>query len=107
MVRKILIGAFCLVASFSWAADTRLSEAALRGDAETVRSLLRQHVDVDAPQGDGTTALHWAAFHDDLAMVNLLLSAGANVKAATREGAITPLFLACTNGNAPVIEALI
>jgi ankyrin repeat protein len=107
MVCKNLIGAFCSMALLVSAADTRLSEAALRGDTETVKSLLKQHVDVDAPQGDGTTALHWAAFHDDLAMVNLLLSAGANVRAATREGAITPLFLACTNGNAPVIEALI
>jgi uncharacterized protein len=107
MFRKSLVSAFCFATLFAAAADTRLSEAALRGDTDAVKSLLKQHVDVDAPQGDGTTALHWAAFHDDLAMVNLLLSAGANVKAATREGAITPLFLACTNGNAPVIETLL
>jgi uncharacterized protein len=107
MFRKSLVSAFCFATLFAAAADTRLSEAALRGDTEAVKTLLKQHVDVDAPQGDGTTALHWAAFHDDLAMVHLLLSAGANVKAATREGAITPLFLACTNGNAPVIETLI
>ncbi len=110
MVRRRSTSIFCTLLVFGGyavAADTRLSEAALRGDTEAVRSLLKQHVDVDAPQGDGTTALHWAAFHDDLPMVNLLLAAGANVKAASREGAITPLFLACTNGNAAVIEALL
>ena len=40
-------------------------------------------------------------------MAKLLLAAGANVKATTREGAITPLFMACTNGNAAMIEALL
>ena len=40
-------------------------------------------------------------------MVKMLLAAGANVKAATREGAITPLFMACKNGNAAMIEALL
>jgi len=72
-----------------------------------VRSLLKQKVDVNAPQGDGATALHWAAFNDDVAMADLLLQAGANVNAATREGAITPLFMASTNGNAAIIERLL
>ena len=53
------------------------------------------------------TALHWAAFRDDLALVKMLLGAGADVKAATRDGALTPLFLACTNGNAAIIGALL
>lgn len=89
------------------ASDSRLSEAAMQGNKEMVRSLLKERVDVDGPQGDGSTALHWAAFHDDLDMVKLLLAAGANVKVGTREGAITPLFMACTNGNAAIIEALL
>ena len=38
--------------------------------------------------------------------MNLLIAAGANVKAATRYN-ITPLSLACTNGNATVIERLL
>src|SRR5260370_17190690 len=51
--------------------------------------------------------LDWAAFRDDLEMVKLLVAAGENVKATTREGAITPLFMACTNGNAAVIGAML
>jgi ankyrin repeat protein len=104
---RTLIAALCAAGLLSAAGDTRLSEAAMQGNIDVVRSLLKERVDVDAAQGDGTTALHWAAFRDDLAMVKLLLAAGANVKATTREGAITPLFMACTNGNAAVIGAML
>jgi ankyrin repeat protein len=101
-----MLAGICLAATMS-AADTRLSEAAMNGDIAAVRSLLQQKADVNAAQGDGTTALHWAAFRDDLDMVRMLLAAGADVKSATREGAITPLFMACTNGNAGIIGALL
>ncbi|HTS26307.1 MAG TPA: ankyrin repeat domain-containing protein [Bryobacteraceae bacterium] len=87
--------------------DARLADAAMRGDKAAVRSLLKDKADVNAAQGDGATALHWAAFRDDLEMANLLLDAGADVKAATREGAITPLFMACTNGSAAMVERLL
>ncbi|MGI8743431.1 MAG: ankyrin repeat domain-containing protein [Bryobacteraceae bacterium] len=87
--------------------DTRLTDAAMQGNKDGVRSLLKQKADVNAAQGDGMTALHWAAFHDDLETAKLLIAAGANVKAPTRDGAITPLFMACTNGNAAMLEALL
>ncbi|HEY2018088.1 MAG TPA: ankyrin repeat domain-containing protein [Bryobacteraceae bacterium] len=103
--KSIIIG-LCAALALS-AADTRLSEAAMQGNKETVRALLKDKADVDAAQGDGTTALHWAAFRDDLDMVKMLLAAGANVKVGTREGAITPLFMACTNGNAAIIDVLL
>ncbi|HJZ95756.1 MAG TPA: ankyrin repeat domain-containing protein, partial [Candidatus Solibacter sp.] len=102
-----LVGAFCAVALVLHAADTRLPDAAMNGDLAAVRALIQQKADVNAAQGDGSTALHWAAYGDNLEMLQLLLAAGANVKATTREGAITPLFMACTNGNAVAIEALL
>jgi ankyrin repeat protein len=68
----------------------------MQGDRNTVKSLLQQKPDVNAPQGDGATALHWAASNEDLEMVKLLLAAGANVNAATRDGGVTPLFMACS-----------
>src|SRR6476659_3503941 len=92
-------GTMLLLAS---AADTRLSTAAMDGNMQTVRTLLQQGADVNAAQGDGTTALHWAAYRDDLEMAQVLIKAGANVKAATRVGAMTPLFMAAKNGSAAV-----
>jgi ankyrin repeat protein len=79
----------------------------MNGDLAAVRALIQQKADVNAAQGDGSTALHWSAYGDNLEMLKLLLAAGANVKATTREGAITPLFMACTNGNAAAIERLL
>jgi len=87
--------------------DTRLSDAAMQGDRAAVQSLLSAKADVNTPQGDGSTALHWAAYRDDLEMARLLIRAGANVKAATRLGDYTPLFLAAKNGNAAMIELLL
>ena len=105
---KTLLGALSMAMLLTAApADTRLADAAMQGDNDSVRSLLKQKVDVNTPQGDGSTALHWAAYRDDLEMVKLLLAAGANAKAATREGAITPLLMACQNGNAALIETLL
>jgi ankyrin repeat protein len=62
--------------------------------------------DINAPEPDGTTPLHWAVRADDLAKVNQLLAAGADVKAANRYG-VTPLYLACQNANAAIIERLL
>jgi ankyrin repeat protein len=87
--------------------DTRLADAVRSGDKSAIQTLLAAKVDVNAAQGDGSTALHWAAFNDDLDTARLLLKAGASVKAATRNGAITPLFMACRNGNAAMIGLLL
>ncbi len=103
---RIQIG-LLLISTLAFAADSRLSEAAMRGDRAAVVSLLKQGVDIDGAQGDGSTALHWAAFNDDLDTAKILIAAGANVKVTTRDGAITPLFMAATNGNAAIIEALL
>lgn len=94
------------VTGLGTAAPASLADAAMARDEEAVRSLLKQKVDVNAPQPDGTTALHWAVREDDLQTVQLLIRAGANVRAANRFGA-TPLSLAATNGNAAIIEVLL
>jgi ankyrin repeat protein len=83
-----------------------VADAAEKLDRATLRALLRQKADVNAPQADGMTALHWAAYQDDLEMVTLLVRAGANVKAPNRYG-VTPLSLACTNGNSEIVERLL
>jgi ankyrin repeat protein len=88
------------------AASTELADAAMKRNGEAVRSLLQRKAAVNAPQVDGTTALHWAVRLDDLDIAELLIRAGANVSAANRAGA-TPMQLAALNGNAAMVEKLI
>lgn len=88
------------------AAVSEVADAAMRGNKDLVRSLLQRKANVNAPQADGTTALHWAVNRDELDTAELLIRTGANVSAANRVGA-TPLQLAAQNGNAPMIEKLI
>lgn len=88
------------------AAPSPVADAVEHGDATVVRKLIEQHADVNTPQADGATALHWAVFNSNKEVVEMLLKAGANPKAANREGA-TALWLASINGDAPIIEALI
>ena len=89
------------------AAESPIADAAARGDRETVKALLKKAADVNAAQGDGMTALHWAAMNGDADLAQMLIVAGANVRATTRLGTYTPLYLASQQGHAPVIQALI
>lgn len=88
------------------AAETPVADAAEKADWPRVRVLLEEKVDPNALQVDGTTALHWAAYHDEVNMAQLLLAAGANARAANRYG-VTPLSLACTNGNTKLVQMLL
>jgi uncharacterized protein len=111
MKGKAILGgwmaALLSLANFAAAgSDLRLVEAVKNKDQESVRSLLEQHVDVNAPEGDGATALEWAAHWDDLDTADLLIRAGANVNAANDYGA-TPLMLACDNGSPAMAERLL
>ena len=81
-------------------------EALRAGDLETVSTLVADGADVNAPQGDGATALHWAAHRNDLDAATLLIEAGADVDAANGLGA-TPLWLAAINGSASMVERLL
>jgi ankyrin repeat protein len=102
-----LIVPLLLLASLDVAgAEVTLVDAVKARDKTAVRALLGQRVDVNAPQPDGTTALHWAADGDDSEIVELLIRAGASAKAANRYG-VTPLWLACMNGNAASTEMLL
>jgi ankyrin repeat protein len=83
-----------------------VAAAAQTQDLEGVRDLLKKGIDVNAAQGDGMTALHWAAMQANTEMANMLLYAGANVRAMTRLGGFTPLHLASQSGSAALIEAI-
>jgi ankyrin repeat protein len=93
--------------SASRAALTEAFLAAVKdGDRNAALTLLRRHVEVNAAEPDGTTALQWAVRHDDLDLVDRLLRGGADAGRANRYG-VTPMYLACLNGSAPMIERLL
>jgi uncharacterized protein len=104
----ILAASWWLLGAAESATETAptLADAAESKNSEAIHVLVEEKVDVNAPQPDGMTAIHWAAYHDNLDDVKLLISAGADVKAATRYG-VTPLALACTNGNSVMVELLL
>ena len=83
-----------------------LIDAARNADAGALRSLLKQRVDVNAASADGTTALHWASYRDDLASADALIRAGANVNAANDLGA-TALWMASMNGSEAMVRRLL
>ena len=101
-----LVSFLFIAATASSAEDVRLAEAAKQRDVTTVRTLLRQQVNVNAPMPDGATALHWAAQWDDVETADLLLIAHADVNVADVYG-VTPLSLACTNGSAAMVSKLL
>jgi uncharacterized protein len=94
------------VAALAATSNLRLVDAEAKRDMEVVRSLLKQHVDVNTPEADGATALAWAAHWDDLEIADLLIAAGAKANAANDYG-VTPLSLACTNRSAAMVEKLL
>src|SRR5690242_9955630 len=96
----------CIGTAAMAASDLRIVEAAKQGDEQAVRALLKQHVPVNAAKPDGTTALAWAVYHDNLALTDSLLEAGADPNAANEDG-ITTLSLACTNRSAAMVDKLL
>lgn len=101
-----LLAVFAVPLSVS-AQDHRLPDAAMNGDLVAVRALLADRLDVNAAQGDGSTALHWAAYGGNVEMVQLLLEHKADWRATTRLGALTPLMLAARNGHTSVMRVLL
>ena len=105
-IASFCVGLLLLGAATAHAATAEVADAAMRGDRPALRAALARGANVNLPQVDGTTALHWAVERDDPEMVDALLRAGAQVSARTREG-VLPLQLAAINGSAAALDRLI
>ncbi len=111
--RATLAGLVCAAALVSGAAptarvgDLRVADAAMRGEVAAVRALLQKGADVNSAQGDGMTALHWAAALGDQELASLLLASGAKPGAETRIGRYRPLHIAAKGGHHLVVRSLV
>ncbi|HZI80908.1 MAG TPA: ankyrin repeat domain-containing protein [Vicinamibacterales bacterium] len=84
-------------------AGSDVADAVMNRDQAALQALLRKKVDVNAPQRDGATALHWAVYHDDVEAADLLLRAGAKPDVLNRTG-MSPLAMAALYGSTPLID---
>lgn len=107
---RLRLFAAAVIAAMIWPGRTALAsdiaDAAMSGDLERLQTLIEQQVDVDEPQADGATALHWAAYKSELTAMRLLLDAGADISARNRAG-VSPAFLAAMAGDAEILELLL
>lgn len=95
-----------LLAALSVELRADLATDVEKQDWVAVSAQINAKADLNAPQADGTTALHWAAYHDKADLVTQLLAAGAKTDEKNRYG-ITPLLLACQNGSEEIVRALL
>jgi len=80
-------------------------QAAKDADWDRLSLLLTKNNAQDV-YGDGTSALHWASYHDNVQAAVELIEHGIDVNAVTDLG-VTPLWLAADNGSAAMVDALL
>ena len=109
MKRHTALAAILLISAATLAqaaGKSDVADAVMRGDKAALAALLQQKADVNAPQVDGATALHWAVYRHERETVGRLIRAGAKVDVANREG-VTPIAMASLYGDPAIIEALL
>ena len=106
-VGPVVVALLALTAPAWRGPDSPVADAAMRGDGAAVLALIASGADVNAAQGDGMTALHWAARNGDPILARTLLEAGADVGAGTRIGRYTPLHVAAQAAAGEVVEMLL
>lgn len=83
-----------------------LLDAINAGNLDQALQLAKSGTDVTTPESNGTTALHWAVYHKDLALIKALIAAGADVNAVNDYGS-TPMSEAATLGDYDIVKTLL
>lgn len=97
---------FVGLAGLAEAADAPLAAAIKKGDRAAALLLLSRKADVNVAEANGTTPLHYAAYREDVDLVERLLKAGAKPSVANEFGS-TPMSEAAAVGNAAIIRLLL
>src|SRR5262245_10215112 len=86
--------------------DPAIVTASRQNNPDRVRDQIRRGADVNARAADGSTALLWAAYYDDIALADKLLTSGAKPDTANIYEE-TALSMAVQRVNAPLVDRLI
>jgi ankyrin repeat protein len=105
-IARLSLLMFALAGTVHAADKGTIADAAEQRNHALVKELLAKGADVNAPQVDGMTALHWAVYNDDAETAGLLVRSRADVNATNRYG-VPPLSIACTNGSATLVRLLL
>jgi hypothetical protein len=84
-----------------------LYKAAEAGDVTKIRDLLSHGSNMNEPDGDGWTAIFYAAAKGQTEAVKALIDAKANVNAKGKRDGETPLMVAALSGYVDVVKALL
>ena len=96
-----------LLLGWTYSSDLPLIEATRSANVQTVSRLISEGVDVNQVTGDGMTALHLAAQLGHVSILELLLTAGAEIDPITRIGNYTPLHLASGKAEDSIVKKLL
>lgn len=104
--RAAALAALLWLAAASVAADSSLPDLVFAGDSKAALTLIDAGADVNQASADGTTALHWAVYRQDLPLVQVLLAGKADPDRRNDYGA-TPMSIAAEHGDTAIMQALL
>ncbi|KYN16469.1 Ankyrin repeat and death domain-containing protein 1A [Trachymyrmex cornetzi] len=86
--------------------DLLLHEAVIKNEADTVRKVLKETVDVDSRNNYGRAPIHWAASRGNTEIIEMLIQAKCDIEARDKYG-MRPLHMAAQHGHRDAVKMLI
>ncbi|KZC10409.1 Ankyrin repeat and death domain-containing protein 1A, partial [Dufourea novaeangliae] len=86
--------------------DLLLHEAVIKNEADTVRKVLKETVDVDSRNNYGRAPIHWAASRGNTEIIEMLIQAKCDIEARDKFG-MRPLHMAAWYGHRDAVKMLI